>query len=69
MGVTGLKQSKKSLLHKKYCTYQHTTQVHVLVKTRKPLVRYGVKSIWASCAQLYSLAETLQPTPTAFGLI
>ena len=37
-----------------------------------PQVKYGVRSpktIWAPCAQLYSLAETLQPPPPAFGLI
>ncbi len=36
-----------------------------------PLVKYGVRSpnfIWASCAQLYSVAETPQlPPPPHFG--
>jgi hypothetical protein len=37
-----------------------------------PEIKYEVRSpkfIWASCAQLYSLAETLQLPPPAVGLI
>ncbi len=36
-----------------------------------PWVKYGVRSpkfIWASCAQLYSLAETPQPPTPSFGI-
>jgi hypothetical protein len=54
------------LLHQAEPDVQEVGLEHVRTHRSTSKVKYGVRSprfIWASCAQLYSLAETPHPTP------